>query len=186
MIVPHGTTTLISDSHEVGNVLGVPGIDMLLAASRGLPLDLFFMAPSCVPATTWEDAGAVLGPAEVRELLTRPRVLGLAEVMDVPAVLAGDPGVLEKIRAALRPPTRRGWACPGPGRAGPDGLRGRGHPLRPRGHDRGGGPRQGRPRHARPGPRGLDRPQPRRAPARYWPPANSATTGAWSPTTSSR
>ena len=123
LIVPHGTTTLISDSHEIGNVLGVPGIDLLLAASRGLPLDLFFMAPSCVPATTWEDAGAVLGPPEVRELLTRPRVLGLAEVMDIPAVLQGDPGVLEKIRAALRPRPRRGWACPGPGRAGPDGLR---------------------------------------------------------------
>ena len=101
LIVPHGTTALISDPHEVGNVLGVSGIEMLLAASRGLPLDLFFMAPSCVPATAWEEAGAVLGPPEVCALLTRPRVLGLAEVMDVPAVLAGDPGVLEKIRAAL-------------------------------------------------------------------------------------
>ena len=57
-----GTTALISDSHEVGNVLGVPGLDRLLAASQGLPLDLFFMAPACVPATTWEEAGAVLGP----------------------------------------------------------------------------------------------------------------------------
>ena len=101
LIVPHGTTTIISDSHEVGNVLGVFGLDLLLSASRGLPLDLFFMAPACVPATTGEDAGAVLGPPEVRALLTRPRVLGLAEVMDVPAVLAGDPGILEKLRAAL-------------------------------------------------------------------------------------
>ena len=101
LIVPHGTTALISDSHEVGNVLGVSGIEMLLAASRGLPLDLFFMAPSCVPATAWEEAGAVLGPPEVRALLTRPRVLGLAEVMDVSAVLDGDPRVLEKFRVAL-------------------------------------------------------------------------------------
>jgi len=100
LIVPCGTTTLISDSHEVGNVLGIPGLDRLLAASRGLPLDFFFMAPACVPATTWEEAGAVLGPPEVRTLLTRPRVLGLAEVMDVPAVLQGAPGVLEKLRAA--------------------------------------------------------------------------------------
>ena len=103
LIVPHGTTALISDPHEVGNVLGVSGIEILLAASRGLPLDLFFMAPSCVPATAWEEAGAVLGPPEVRALLTRPRVLGLAEVMDVPAVLAGDP---ESWRRSGRPWTK--------------------------------------------------------------------------------
>jgi adenine deaminase len=101
MIVPRGTTAIISDSHEIGNVLGIPGIDLIRAASVGLPLDLFLTASSCVPATSWEHAGAVLGPAEVRELLIRPGVLGLAEVMDLPAVLAGDDGVLEKIRAAL-------------------------------------------------------------------------------------
>src|SRR5436309_2670656 len=65
LLVPHGTTALISDSHEIGNVLGVAGIDMLLTASAGLPLELFFMASSCVPATHWEHAGATLGPAEV-------------------------------------------------------------------------------------------------------------------------
>jgi adenine deaminase len=101
LVVPHGTTATISDSHEVGNVLGVAGIEMLLAASEGLPFDLFFMASSCVPAAPWEDAGAVLGPAEVRDLLARPRVLGLAEMMDVPGVLGGDPWVLDKIEAAL-------------------------------------------------------------------------------------
>ncbi len=101
LVVPHGTTAVISDSHEIGNVLGVAGIDMLLAASTGLPLDVFFMASSCVPATSWEHAGAVLGPAEVAELLSRPRVLGLAEVMDIPAVLSGEPGMLAKLRAAL-------------------------------------------------------------------------------------
>jgi len=100
LVVPHGTTATISDSHEIGNVLGIAGIDTLIAASEGLPLDVFFMASSCVPATKWEDAGAVLGPAEVAELLRRPRVLGLAEMMDVPAVLAGDVYVLEKIQAA--------------------------------------------------------------------------------------
>ena len=101
LIVPMGTTAIISDSHEVGNVLGVRGIDMLVKASEGLPLDLFFTASSCVPATHWEDAGAVLGPAEVRELLARPRILGLAEVMDIPALLGAEPDVLEKIHAAL-------------------------------------------------------------------------------------
>jgi adenine deaminase len=100
LVLPHGTTATISDSHEIGNVLGIPGIDMLIGASAGLPLDVFFMASSCVPATKWEDAGATLGPAEVAELLHRPRVLGLAEMMDMPAVLNAEPYVLEKIRAA--------------------------------------------------------------------------------------
>ncbi len=101
LVVPHGTTAILSDSHEVGNVLGIPGIDLLLSISEGLPFDLFFTASSCVPAARWEDAGAVLGPPEVRELLARPRVLALAEMMDVPAVLRGDPWALEKVRAAL-------------------------------------------------------------------------------------
>jgi len=101
LIVPMGTTAVISDSHEVANVLGVPGIDMLAEAGVGLPLDLFYMASSCVPATEWEDAGAVLGPTEVHALLSRPHVLGLAEVMDIPGVLGAGHDILEKIRAAL-------------------------------------------------------------------------------------
>src|SRR5262249_7348016 len=102
MIVPHGTTAVLSDSHEIGNVLGVAGIDLVRSASVDLPLDLFLMASSCVPATQWEHAGATLGPAEVRELLARPGVLGLAEVMDIPAVLAADGAVLAKIQSALQ------------------------------------------------------------------------------------
>ena len=101
MIVPHGTTTIISDSHEIGNVLGIAGIDALRSASAGLPMDLFLTASSCVPATSWEHAGAFLGPSEVRALLGRTGVLALAEMMDIPAVLAGEPGVLEKLQAAL-------------------------------------------------------------------------------------
>jgi adenine deaminase len=100
LVVPRGTTAVVSDSHEIGNVLGVSGIAMLIAAAEGLPLDLLFMASSCVPATSWEDAGAAIGPEGVRDLLGRPEVLGLAEVMDVPAVLNADPEILEKIRAA--------------------------------------------------------------------------------------
>jgi adenine deaminase len=99
LTVPHGTSAMILDPHEVGNVLGVPGIDQLLAASADLPLDCFYVAPSCVPCTRWEHAGATLGPSEVADLLTRPQVLGLAEVMDFPAVLAGDPYVLGKVTA---------------------------------------------------------------------------------------
>jgi adenine deaminase len=101
LVVPMGTTAVISDSHEIANVLGVRGIDMLTEASLGLPLDLLFMASSCVPATQWDDSGSVLGAAEVRDLLSRSRVLGLAEVMDIPALLGAQSGVLEKIQAAL-------------------------------------------------------------------------------------
>jgi adenine deaminase len=101
LVVPMGTTAVISDSHEIGNVLGLRGIDTLIAASHGLPLDVFFMASSCVPATDWEDAGAVFGPRQIGELLERPSVLGLAEVMDIPAVLGAQPDVLEKIAQAL-------------------------------------------------------------------------------------
>jgi adenine deaminase len=101
LIVPMGTTAVISDSHEVANVLGARGIEMLAEASRGLPLDLFFMASSCVPATAWEDNGATLRPDDVRGLLSTARVLGLAEVMDIPAVLASAPEVLEKVQVAI-------------------------------------------------------------------------------------
>jgi adenine deaminase len=97
LIVPRGTTAVVSDSHEIGNVLGVAGIDRLAEAAEGLPLDLFFMASSCVPATRWEDAGAQIGTEDVRELLSRPHVLGLAEMMDVSAVLGADLDVLSKV-----------------------------------------------------------------------------------------
>ncbi len=99
VVVPHGTSTIIADPHEVGNVMGVRGIEMLLAASAGLPLDVFFMAPSCVPCTSWEHAGAKLTADEIDQLLTHQRVLGLAEVMDFPALLSGSPAVLAKIAA---------------------------------------------------------------------------------------
>lgn len=101
-IVPHGTTATISDSHEVGNVLGIPGIEALVRASAGLAFDLFLTASSCVPAALWEHAGAVLRPQEVAQLLKHPRVLALAEVMDFPAVLGSDDYVLQKVRAAHR------------------------------------------------------------------------------------
>jgi adenine deaminase len=101
LIVPRGTTALISDSHEIGNVQGVAGIDQLALAAEGLPLDFFFMASSCVPATPWED-GQPIGPEQVEELLRRPHVLGLAEVMDVSSVLGAEPAVLAKIHAAQR------------------------------------------------------------------------------------
>ena len=99
-VVPHGTTTVIADPHEIGNVLGMDGIRYLLTASEGLPLRVFLMAPSCVPSSPFETTGAVLGPEEIAELLAWERVLGLGEVMNYPGVVNGAPEVLAKIEVS--------------------------------------------------------------------------------------
>lgn len=96
-VVPRGTTAVIADPHEIANVLGLAGVRYMLRASRNLPLDCYFMASSCVPATGFETAGASLGPAAVASLLQEERVLGLAEVMDYRGVMQGKREVLEKI-----------------------------------------------------------------------------------------
>jgi len=100
IVVPLGTTAVVADPHEIANVLGLPGIEYMLAATEHLPLSVFFMLPSCVPATALESAGARLGAAELAGLIQHPRVLGLAEVMNYPGLLAADPEVLAKIRLA--------------------------------------------------------------------------------------
>jgi adenine deaminase len=112
-VVPHGTATIIADPHEIANVLGIRGIEMMIAASEGLPLEIFFMAPSCVPATSFEDAGAELDAEAIAGLLQQPRVLGLAEVMDFPAVLDGRPGVLAKVLAARQAAAQVDGHAPG-------------------------------------------------------------------------
>ena len=96
-MLPHGTTTIISDPHEIANVMGIEGIRLLIEDSRSIPFDIFFMAPSCVPATRLETSGARLGPSELKQLRDEPRVLGLAEMMNYPGVLMGLPEVLEKL-----------------------------------------------------------------------------------------
>jgi adenine deaminase len=96
-LLPLGTTTVVADPHEIANVWGAAGLEYLLAASRGLPLDFFFMLPPCVPASPLETAGARLEAADLRKFRRRRRILGLAEVMNFPGVVAGDPGLLEKI-----------------------------------------------------------------------------------------
>ncbi len=98
VVVPMGTTSVVADPHEIANVLGLDGINYLLESSRDLPLTVFFMLPSCVPATELETAGARLGARELAMLLPHPQVLGIAEVMNYPGVLAKDPGVLDKVR----------------------------------------------------------------------------------------
>ena len=98
-VVPRGTTTVVSDPHEIANVHGMEGIRFMLEASQGLPLTVFVMASSCVPATHMGTAGAALESEELQELLSHPRVLGLAEVMNFPGVILGDPGVMAKLDA---------------------------------------------------------------------------------------
>jgi adenine deaminase len=99
-VVPHGTTALVTDLHEIANVSGLEGIRYILNRARRLPLDLFLMAPSCVPATDRETSGANLGPDEIRKILRFKECLGLGEVMNFPGVIGGDKAVLEKINLA--------------------------------------------------------------------------------------
>lgn len=96
-VVPRGTTTVILDPHELVNVLGTTGLDYLLAFCGQLPLDLFFLLPSCVPASPLETPGARFGLSELRAYRHHPGVLGLAEVMNFPGVVTGDPELLAKI-----------------------------------------------------------------------------------------
>lgn len=96
----HGTVATVSDPHEIANVLGIEGVRFMLANARQVPFKMFFGAPSCVPATGFETAGAELGLAELEILLRREGLLYLSEMMNFPAVLAGDPAVLAKITLA--------------------------------------------------------------------------------------
>jgi len=98
-VVPRGTTTVVSDPHEIANVHGLEGIRYMLNASEGIPLDVFVMASSCVPATHMGTAGAELDAEALAGLLDHPRVLGLAEVMNFPGVIFEDPGILAKLEA---------------------------------------------------------------------------------------
>jgi adenine deaminase len=99
-VVPRGTTAVVTDPHEIANVLGVPGIRYMLDSAEGLPLRVFAMASSCVPATHMETAGAELEASDLEPLFEHPLVIGLAEVMNFPGVFLGAPEVLAKIEAA--------------------------------------------------------------------------------------
>jgi adenine deaminase len=96
-LLPLGTTTVVADPHEIANVLGPAGLDYLLSASEGLPVDFFFMLPSCVPASPLETSGARLRAAALEPYRRHPRVLGLAEVMNFPGLVAGEPELLAKL-----------------------------------------------------------------------------------------
>lgn len=101
-LLPRGVTAVVCDPHEVANVAGVAGVRWLLARASGLPFDVVATAPSCVPSTALETPGAELGPSEIAELLADEGVVGLAELMSFPAVVAGDPANLAKAAAAER------------------------------------------------------------------------------------
>lgn len=101
-VVPLGTTAIVTDPHEIANVLGLDGIRYILKASKGLPLDIYIMLPSCVPSTAMETSGAHLGDHELSLLFGEDRVLGLGEMMNFPGVINMDPEVMRKIRIARR------------------------------------------------------------------------------------
>lgn len=99
-VLPRGVTGVVCDPHEIGNVAGVPGIEWLLAESENLPLDVWVTVPSCVPSTKLETAGATLDLSDISQLLEHERVVGVAEIMSFPDVIAADPDNLEKVRLA--------------------------------------------------------------------------------------
>lgn len=96
-VIPHGTLTAIVDPHEIANVCGLKGIRYYIDETEALPMSLYFMAPSCVPATPREHNGAVLPAAQLSRLLASPKVLGLGEVMDYLSVIAGSDDMLQKL-----------------------------------------------------------------------------------------
>jgi adenine deaminase len=99
-VVSRGTGAVVCDPHEIANVCGEDGIRFMLEATENVPLDVYVMLPSCVPATHMETAGADLDAERLKPLLSHPRVLGLAEVMNFPGVVYGSDAVLDKIKMA--------------------------------------------------------------------------------------
>jgi adenine deaminase len=100
LVLPFGTTAVVADPHEVANVLGTDGVHWLLDATAGLPLDVYFMASSCVPASQFESPRRALSEGDLDALLRRRRVIGLAEMMNFPGVISGAPGELAKLALA--------------------------------------------------------------------------------------
>ncbi len=98
----HGTVATISDPHEIANVLGMRGVEYMIENGKKVPFHFFFGAPSCVPATNFETAGANIGPADIETLLAKPEIVYLAEMMNYPGVIYKDKEVQEKLAIAKR------------------------------------------------------------------------------------
>ena len=101
MVVPSGTTTVVADPHEISNVIGLHGISFMREASKDLPLDVYMMLPSCVPASPYETSGFELNSYDLSMLIDSPWVLGIAEMMNFPGVINLDSEVLSKIKLGL-------------------------------------------------------------------------------------
>lgn len=99
-VVPHGTCSVVSDPHEIANVMGMDGIKYMAEDASSAPLKMFLTAPSCVPATNFETSGSVISTEEILELLNRDDVVALGEMMNFPGVIGEDPGVTEKLEIA--------------------------------------------------------------------------------------
>lgn len=99
-VLPHGTTTVVCDPHEIANVMGTEGIEYMLEATENLPIDVRFMLSSCVPATPLDESNAVLEYEDIAPFYKHKRVLGLAEMMNFPGVTSGSESVLDKISSA--------------------------------------------------------------------------------------
>lgn len=102
LLVPHGGTTIIADPHEIVNVAGIKGLEYMLKASENGKLDIKYMLPSCVPATPWENAGAKISAAEMKDPIKNENILGLGEFMDFPGVTNANEDVLEKLLVAKK------------------------------------------------------------------------------------
>lgn len=100
LAVPHGTVGTISDPHEIANVCGMQGIEYMIENGKQVPFHFFFGAPSCVPATPFETAGGEITATDIQELMARPEILYLAEMMNWPGTVNRDPHVMEKIKIA--------------------------------------------------------------------------------------
>ena len=101
LIVPHGTTTIIADPHEITNVCGISGLDYMIEASKKTALDIKWMLPSCVPATPFEHAGAAIAAKDMEQVFSRDEILGLGEFMNYPGVVGADSDVLDKLIVAI-------------------------------------------------------------------------------------
>lgn len=101
-IVPRGTTTIITDPHEIANVCGLDGVEYILNSTEELPLNTYVMLPSCVPATNFENSGAILKADDLEKYINHPRVLGLGEMMNYPGVIYKDKDVMDKLKLARK------------------------------------------------------------------------------------
>ena len=98
--VRHGTTSVVCDPHEIANVLGIEGIELMIENAKKVPFNFYFTAPSCVPATPFETSGAILDSSDIELLLKKDEIVALGEMMNFPGVINGDDEVLRKLAFA--------------------------------------------------------------------------------------